>query len=317
MPPKEDSFPSGKPHTVFFRERDVPDLVVAEFPTCVFPVDRPVERAPWVLKSRRESGGAKETAMYGRRVLVALAILVGAVTFFAGRALAADEWLPWPSTEDATVERLSQTLSVTSRSDLAGTINYSNFSKPDSIRIGVSSSYNGKIAVGDDTGGAFMNVSVGKNVAAAKMPWDMGAVGGELYVTTINAPSESIEISSIDFHGPTGWYRWVDFAPTAIEGETPKSPNGQTELGQNSPNPFNPTTRIPFQIAEAGHATLVVYDVAGREVRNLADGQFSAGTHTAMWDGTTAGGTPVPSGVYTARLVAGKTIATRSMLLVK
>jgi hypothetical protein len=92
---------------------------------------------------------------------------------------------------------------------------------------------------------------------------------------------------------------------------------GLTSLGANYPNPFNPSTTIPFTLARDGRVTLRVYDVAGRVVATLVDGARAAGPHTAQWDGRTGAGAPVSSGVYFARLVAGKVDASRKLLLVK
>ncbi len=74
------------------------------------------------------------------------------------------------------------------------------------------------------------------------------------------------------------------------------------ELGQNAPNPFNPTTSIPFAIPRDGYANLTIYDVSGRVVRTLVDRQVAAGTHAVTWDGTDAIGRNVASGVYLYRL---------------
>jgi hypothetical protein len=72
-----------------------------------------------------------------------------------------------------------------------------------------------------------------------------------------------------------------------------------------SPNPFNPRTTIRFDLPDAGQARLAVYDVAGRLVKVLVEGETLAGSHEAVWDGRDASGRAVPSGSYLARLVAG------------
>jgi len=63
-------------------------------------------------------------------------------------------------------------------------------------------------------------------------------------------------------------------------------------LAQNRPNPFNPRTVIPFNLAASGQATLRIYDVAGRVVRTLVDTELEPGTHQIAWDGTNEHGTP-------------------------
>ena len=57
-------------------------------------------------------------------------------------------------------------------------------------------------------------------------------------------------------------------------------------LQQNYPNPFNPSTVISCQLPVAGHVKLVVYDLLGREVAVLADGQFAAGEYSFRFDGS-------------------------------
>ena len=76
-------------------------------------------------------------------------------------------------------------------------------------------------------------------------------------------------------------------------------------LEQNHPNPFNPRTTIRLDLPAAGTVRLAVYDIAGRLVRVLVEGEIPAGSHEAVWDGRDASGRSVPSGSYLARLVAG------------
>ncbi len=83
-------------------------------------------------------------------------------------------------------------------------------------------------------------------------------------------------------------------------------------LSQNHPNPFNPVTTIPFSLAEDSEITLVVYNIAGEKVATLAEGQFSAGSHSVDWN---AG--EFASGIYFCRLNAGKFEQTRKMTVVK
>ncbi len=88
-------------------------------------------------------------------------------------------------------------------------------------------------------------------------------------------------------------------------------------LGQNNPNPFNPSTTIWFELAEASQVTLTVYNVKGEEVRVLADELMGAGRKSAQWDGRTDAGKHVASGVYFYRLEAGKFSGTRKMVLAR
>ena len=74
-------------------------------------------------------------------------------------------------------------------------------------------------------------------------------------------------------------YLYVDFlAPSAVDDEddAAETPSVFT-LFQNRPNPFNPSTAIPFALGEDGRVSLTIYDLLGREVTVLADGHMSAG----------------------------------------
>ncbi len=88
-------------------------------------------------------------------------------------------------------------------------------------------------------------------------------------------------------------------------------------LSQNHPNPFNPVTTIHFEIRAQLRVTLEIYDVAGRRVKSLENGTLQPGDHTAVWRGETDEGIGAPSGVYFARLVAGKTQQTRKITLIR
>lgn len=83
------------------------------------------------------------------------------------------------------------------------------------------------------------------------------------------------------------------------------------------PNPFNPSTKLSFEMAAAGHARLKVYDTAGRLVVTLVDGHHDAGNHHVIWEGRDAAGRMASAGVYLYRLEAGGYVETRRMTLVK
>jgi hypothetical protein len=86
----------------------------------------------------------------------------------------------------------------------------------------------------------------------------------------------------------------------------------------NSPNPFNPTTTISFELTRPAHATVQIYDVGGARIRSLVSRDLSAGVHQSRWDGTDDQGRPVASGIYFYRLaVDGDIVATRKMTLLK
>ena len=96
----------------------------------------------------------------------------------------------------------------------------------------------------------------------------------------------------------------------------------ETDLYPNYPNPFNPETWIPYQLAQAAAVSLTLYDINGHAVRTLDLGYQPAGVYqsrsrAAYWDGRNAHGEPVASGIYFYTLTAGDFIATRKMLILK
>ena len=100
---------------------------------------------------------------------------------------------------------------------------------------------------------------------------------------------------------------------TGVADEVPE----QFAIAGNFPNPFNPSTTISFSLAEPGHAGLAVYNIAGQLVRELVNGNLSAGAHDVVWDGCDNTGVRVSSGVYFVRLTKGTYTAAHRMTLVK
>ena len=109
--------------------------------------------------------------------------------------------------------------------------------------------------------------------------------------------------------------------PNTLNPEAQQVPETTTLLA-NYPNPFNPETWIPYQLAEAADVTVTIYDIHGRVVRGLDLGHQHAGMYhgrsrAAYWDGRNAQGEPVASGLYFYTLTAGEFTATRKMLIRK
>ena len=118
----------------------------------------------------------------------------------------------------------------------------------------------------------------------------------------------------------TYWYRIgaVDrdgeFLSQVVSVETP---HRAVELGQNYPNPFNPTTQIDYYLPANERVTISVYDVRGKLVATLVEGVVRYGHHTVEWDGTDSRGNHAGSGVYFYRLVTGKKVITKKLVMVK
>ena len=87
-------------------------------------------------------------------------------------------------------------------------------------------------------------------------------------------------------------------------------------LGPNYPNPFNPSTLIPYKLASSGYVRLAVFNLLGQRLATLVDGVQPAGAHRARWDGTDAAGQAAAAGVYVYRLLVDGAQQTGRMVLV-
>ena len=88
-------------------------------------------------------------------------------------------------------------------------------------------------------------------------------------------------------------------------------------LHQNYPNPFNPRTQIKYDLPEKSLVRLLIYDVLGREVAVLFDGEQEPGFHSIMWDGQNGMGKSVGAGMYFYSIQSDQFIQTRKMILLK
>ena len=113
-------------------------------------------------------------------------------------------------------------------------------------------------------------------------------------------------------------HRGIRFLEQLLAALTPK----ETALLANYPNPFNPETWIPYQLAESTDVSIAIYAANGQRVRVLTLGHQPVGIYeakhrAAYWDGKNAQGESVASGVYFYTLTAGDFAATRKMLILK
>jgi len=96
-------------------------------------------------------------------------------------------------------------------------------------------------------------------------------------------------------------------------------------LHPNSPNPFNPSTEISYDLPEASAVQVTIFDILGKHVRTLVNERQLAGSYSVVWDGHDENGQPVASGVFITHLRvadpvnggAGKFVQGRKMLLVR
>jgi len=84
------------------------------------------------------------------------------------------------------------------------------------------------------------------------------------------------------------------------------------KLNQNYPNPFNPVTTISYQIPNDGFVTLKVYNILGKEVASLVNGQKTSGRYNVQFDGS-----KLTSGIYFYKISAGDYSATKKLILIK
>ena len=134
----------------------------------------------------------------------------------------------------------------------------------------------------------------------------------QAYTFTDNTVTPGVwyyRLRQVDLDGSIGYSEpvKVEFT-TSVGTETPATYG----LSQNYPNPFNPSTDIQFSLAKAGTVTLKVYDMLGREVATLVNGERAAGVQHVMFNAIN-----LPSGAYFYALKAGSFTSMKSMMLVK
>ena len=124
-------------------------------------------------------------------------------------------------------------------------------------------------------------------------------------------PVETIEERSKRWELFVNTFRYLDFITSIDEREEQQIPAALV-LSSNYPNPFNMTTNLDVSIPERSEVTLKVYDVLGRKVETLIDGNKEPGVYTVVFDAS-----GLASGTYYARLRSGESIKTQSMILLK
>lgn len=126
---------------------------------------------------------------------------------------------------------------------------------------------------------------------------------------------------SLFYTRKNGWKNWV-YNDWMVRASYTVSKAGQNlplrfSLGQNFPNPFNPSTEIRFRLEQPSEIELSVYNILGQEIKTLALGNFPGGEHTVVWNGRDERGGSLSSGVYFYRLRAENRVLTRKMVLIK
>jgi len=105
-------------------------------------------------------------------------------------------------------------------------------------------------------------------------------------------------------------------AVTGMQDATAEIPK-KFQLYQNSPNPFNPTTAIAFDLPKISQVQLVIYNMLGQKVKTLVNGTQEPRQYKILWDGTNEQGEKVASGIYIYQLRTDEMVATKKMILMK
>ena len=145
--------------------------------------------------------------------------------------------------------------------------------------------------------------------------WHKGGVQATAPAGAVTAEGFILFISPA-LEGGAAWVDDVSFSSGAAT-DAPSDVARRSNLRQNVPNPFNPSTNIEFELDRRGPVRLEVFDTAGRRVATLVDGILDAGRQRVTWNGTTDSGSPVASGVYRYVLESADGRSSRNMVLLK
>jgi hypothetical protein len=125
--------------------------------------------------------------------------------------------------------------------------------------------------------------------------------------------ADAIVAGSIVIHEGAGLPKVDNFA----EDIEPEAKPKQFSLFQNYPNPFNPETMISFQIPQASHVMVRIFNTLGVEIRKVVNGRYEAGNYSVIWDGRDNSGKPVASGTYIYQIQAGQFVDIKKMVLIR
>jgi photosystem II stability/assembly factor-like uncharacterized protein len=138
-------------------------------------------------------------------------------------------------------------------------------------------------------------------------------------VVSPGSPGDGSDLCFANFVSPqlgyaVGYFKALKFTPpgATVVAPPPTDMVQGYRLSQNYPNPFNPTTNIEFSVARASNVELKVYDLLGREIATLVNGQHNPGTYSVVFDAR-----HLSSGVYYYTMRAGDFVNTKSLVLMK
>jgi hypothetical protein len=169
--------------------------------------------------------------------------------------------------------------------------------------------------------------SVSSGWATNQIPWYVIGSGGGSATSSSYQVAATIgqsvvgQANSTNYRISAGFWFGSLGTPTDVGGEQPAGVAATVplmfQLNQNVPNPFNPRTSIAFSLAKPARTTVRIFDLGGRLVATLVDGELVAGAHRVEWDGRNDQGRQVASGTYYYQLRSGDSGATGRMSLIK
>jgi hypothetical protein len=135
-----------------------------------------------------------------------------------------------------------------------------------------------------------------------------------LFLVSNSSNDRSLEYDVRPYYSVEGTFSDPDFMQVSFGGEIVVGGGGTGKIAITGnekplsfsmrayPNPFNPSTKISFDLPEDGNVTLAIYDVLGRKVNDLASGFMQAGAYSGVWDANNNVGVSLSGGIYFARL---------------
>jgi hypothetical protein len=138
--------------------------------------------------------------------------------------------------------------------------------------------------------------------------YDGNAVGMALALGDINGDGH-LDVA-MGQSGTPSVLIFLNTSTTAIDDDIARP--GIFALRQNYPNPFNASTTIEFELSQQENVSISVYDLLGRQITTIANGEYSAGSHSVTWQAD-----DISSGIYFYHLDAGDRTETRRMVLLK
>ena len=194
--------------------------------------------------------------------------------------------------------------------------------------VQLAASYPSGIAVGTST----VTVTVtsgGSAVSGARVCLWKGSdwATGEVYeVATTNGSGQvSISVSPTTegemlvtawAHNKISYLGSLAVSSTGVEDQS-QVMISVTGISAPYPNPATTNAAIPFSLANAGTASIQVFDLSGRTVAVPASGNFAAGQHTVNWDLTGSNGAAIPSGFYSVVITTGDTVMTERIMVLR